>query len=144
MWDCSKEGKKTRVIDDNLNPLFYETLELDIEAESADLLPPFILDVWDKDFGSEGDFLARCMIPIQDSAHVFDKKKKTTEKPPRPQWHGCKLSPGSPDCGQILVSFSIVDSDFNYQVPLNYMSLKKEVPTDDFIISMNILGLRDL
>jgi hypothetical protein len=90
------------------------------------------------------DFLARCIIPIKDSAHAVDDDNKDSQKITRPKWHGCKLTPTSPDCGEILVSFSIVADDFNYKIPLNYVSLKEEVDFQEFTVSLNILGLRDL
>jgi hypothetical protein len=40
----------TKIIHGNLNPQFYECMELDIEVrDPADLksYPPFIVDVWD-------------------------------------------------------------------------------------------------
>jgi hypothetical protein len=43
-----------------------------------------------------------------------------------------------------LVSFSIVEDDFSYKIPLNYMNLKDEVDFQDFTVGINILGLRDL
>jgi hypothetical protein len=52
-FDTENEGdsmKKTRVIEDNLNPLFYECLELEYEVRDINDLnsyPPFIIDVWD-------------------------------------------------------------------------------------------------
>jgi Ca2+-dependent lipid-binding protein len=32
LWDTTAEEKRTRVIEDNNNPLFYETLELTMET----------------------------------------------------------------------------------------------------------------
>jgi len=142
IWDQSKEKKKTKMIEDNLNPLFYQTIELSVEAASIETLPPFILDIYDYDTLGD-DFIARCMIPVTESAHAKDDDSKE-QFVPRPKWHGCKLKPESPDCGEILVSFSIVSDDFAYKVPLNYVSLKDEVDFQEFTVSLNILGLRDL
>jgi Ca2+-dependent lipid-binding protein len=47
IWDTEKDVKKTQTIEDNLNPLFYETLELAYEVNKIDEMPPFILDVYD-------------------------------------------------------------------------------------------------
>ena len=137
MWDTSKDVKKTKVIEDNLNPLFYETLELILEGSTVEELPPFILDVYDWDTLSN-DFIARCLIPIKDCAYSED------DVIPRPKWHPMKLTPSSPNCGEILVSFSIVEDDYTFKVPLNYVNLKEEVPFEEFTVSINILGLRDL
>jgi len=35
MWDMSKEFKKTQIMYDNCNPLYYETLELDYEVPNS-------------------------------------------------------------------------------------------------------------
>ena len=52
VWDMSTEQKKTEVIEDNNNPLYYQTLELEYEVKDPNELgsyPPFILDVYDQD-----------------------------------------------------------------------------------------------
>lgn len=67
-WDTTKEIKQTKVIDDNNNPLFYETMELTIECSKVDEMPPFILDVFDKDTLSS-DFICRSVITIKDAAY---------------------------------------------------------------------------
>ena len=49
-WDTVAEEKKTRVIEGNNNPLFYEVVELNYEVEDKDDLesyPPFIIDCYD-------------------------------------------------------------------------------------------------
>ena len=59
------------MIDDNNNPLFYETLELTIEADKIEEMPPFILDVYDKDLISD-DFIARSVIKVKDASFSED------------------------------------------------------------------------
>ena len=60
-----------------MNPLFYETLELNYEAMSETELPPFILDIYDDDtLGA--DFVSRCLIPIS------DVQFSTNDSVPRP------------------------------------------------------------
>lgn len=83
-------------------------------------MPPFLFDVYDWDMGPMGDdYIARCTIPITEAA--FSKDNEI----PRPKWHGCKLNADSPVCGEILCSFSVVEEDFNYKIPLSYVSLKE-------------------
>ena len=60
--------KRTKTIEDNLNPLFYECLELTFEANTVEEMPPFILDVWDWDLTGD-DYIARCLIPVKDSSY---------------------------------------------------------------------------
>jgi Ca2+-dependent lipid-binding protein len=82
-WDISSETKKTKVVEDNCNPLFYETLELDYEVDNVDDLysyPPFIFDVYDYDddlFDSTPDYLGRAVIEPEDCAIVMQKEFET-------------------------------------------------------------------
>lgn len=137
IWDSTQEEKKTKVIEDNTNPLFYETLELKFEATSLEDMPPIVCDVYDKDALSS-DFIARTLIPIKDAAISYD------EKFPTPKWHKCKLTPTSPAQGEILVSFAVVEFDFKFPSPYNKVNLAARVPREEFEIEINILGLRDL
>jgi hypothetical protein len=120
--------------------LFYETVELNYEANSIDDIPPFILDIYDKDFGLlEGDdFICRAIIPISEAS--FSEKDEI----PRPKWHSCRLKKGAPDCGQVLISFAIVEDDYNFKVPFKYVNLMETVQFDEYVIEINVLGLRDL
>ena len=100
-------------------------------------LPPFVMDIYDDD-ALGADFVCRSIIPIA------DLKFSTDDEVPRPEWFPCRLKPGAPQCGEILAAFSIVADDYNFKVPLKYMNLKENVPFEEFIININILGLRDL
>jgi len=85
-------------------------------------MPPFIVDVFDWDMGPlEDDYIARSIIPVTEAAISKD------DTIPKPKWHPCHLKPGTPACGEILISFSIVEDDYNYKVPLNYLDLKETV-----------------
>jgi hypothetical protein len=44
----------------------------------------------------------------------------------------------------VLVSFTVVEHDYPFKVPLNYVNLMETVEFDDYNIEINILGLRDL
>lgn len=81
VWDTGKKLQQTKFIEDNVNPLFYETLELVYEANKIDELPPFIFDVYDKDFNplDEDDFICRAIIPVSEAAVAFEK-----DEVPRP------------------------------------------------------------
>jgi len=86
-WDTVDEEKKTKVVDDNNNPLFYEVLELDYEVAAIDDLesyPPFIFDCYDHDdgvFDSTPDFLGRAIIEPEDCAlKMFDGNIKHLKK----------------------------------------------------------------
>jgi len=68
--------------------LFYETLELVYEANTIEDLPPFIFDIYDKDFNplDEDDFICRAVIPIKEAKVAFEE-----DRVPRPEWHKCRL-----------------------------------------------------
>jgi hypothetical protein len=50
-------------------------------------MPPFVLDVYDKDFVplDPDDFLGRAIIPISEAAVGFD------DVIPRPKWHPIRV-----------------------------------------------------
>ena len=69
VWDMSGKQKKTSVVEDNNNPTYYETLELEYEVrdiKDRKCYPPFILDVFDSDaenlLDRSDDYLARAVI----------------------------------------------------------------------------------
>lgn len=138
VWDTTNKEKKTIVIEDNNNPLFYETLELTMEASTIEDLPPFILDVYDKDSFSS-DFIARSVIPITEAAYNRD------DEICEPKWHKCKMTPQSPPQGEILVSFCVVDFDHSFiaRSPAD-VNLSAIVHREEYELDINILGLRDL
>ena len=130
------------MIDNNLNPLFYETLEVFIECNSIEEMPPIVLNVWDKDYGivDTNDFIGRAVIRLNDAAH------SNNDDIPEPRWHKVRMSFNEDEepMGEILVSFSVVEDDYNYKIPYNYVNLIKQVQFKDYEIELNILGLRDL
>jgi Ca2+-dependent lipid-binding protein len=82
IWDTTCSGKKfkrTEVVEDNCNPLFYECIELDYEVTNYDDLnsyPPFIFDIFDHDddlFDSTPDFMCRCIVEPEDCAILMEK-----------------------------------------------------------------------
>ena len=100
-----------------------------------------MLDIYDKDFDlldTTDDFICRAIIPVSE-AHVCYE-----DSVPKPKWHECRLKAGAPASGEILVSFSIVDADFNYKKTLKYMNLMETVNFNEYKIELNILGLRNL
>lgn len=118
--------------------MFYETLEINVETQpNIEDMPPFIFDIFDQDT-MYSDFIARCTVQVKDSHYSLD------DNIPEPKWHPCRLKTNSPKSGELLVSFSIVESDFNFKTPLNYLRLDRMVETAEYQIDLNILGLRDL
>lgn len=82
LWDTTAVEKKTRTIDDNNNPLFYETLELIMETgNDVEQMAPFIFDVYDYDTLGN-DFICRAVVPFKDAAVAIESDKIL-----KPKWH---------------------------------------------------------
>lgn len=160
IWDMSEgKPKKTQTIEDNVNPLYYEVVELDYEVRDIDDLssyPPFILDVFDEDqelLDSTDDFLARAIInpgaeKPEDRPVITQQKDfeidRHLEIPDVPKWHPLRFLPGEPKSGEILVSFAVSAIDYNYMHPVRSVDLASRVEFQEMDISMLILGLRQL
>lgn len=170
IWDTTANGKKykkTEIVEDNCNPLFYECVELEYEVtnyEDLESYPPFIFDLFDHDddlFKSTPDFLCRCIVEPEDCAILMEDDFKTCkthkqencemcaskneEIPKVPRWHPCYFSPGGPQCGELLVSFSVTSDDYRYAIQdPGDVDLASLVHTREFNVNMNILGMRKL
>lgn len=99
---------------------------MDYEVRDIDDLysyPPFIMDVFDEDddiMDSKDDFLARAIIEPEDCAIVKQsdfENDRGKEIPLKPRWHELRFMPGEPKSGDILVSFSVSQIDYNYLHP---------------------------
>ena len=44
----------------------------------------------------------------------------------------------------MLVSFSLVEDDYAYKVPITYLRLTEEIEYKEFSVEINVLGLRNL
>ena len=77
----------TRVIEDNVNPIFFEVLELYYDYEDMyNDAPPICLNIWDKDEMLDGDdFLGRCVVHLKDTSYSQD------DTIPEPKWHDIKM-----------------------------------------------------
>ena len=77
VWDTQTKKQKTKVCEDNTNPLFYEVIELEYEVadvENLESYPPFIFDIYDHDddlFDSTPDFMCRAIIEPEDCVIHF-------------------------------------------------------------------------
>lgn len=100
-------------------------------------MPPFILDVYDKDALSE-DFIGRCVIPLSSANHSSDDTIN------EPAWFACRVRPSAPAQGEILVSIQVNIFDYDFKVPVNRIRLQDTVETKEFQVDINFLGLRDL
>lgn len=89
---------RTSVVQDNLNPIFYETVDISFAFHEKEAPPPIVMDLYDSDKGealiglmdSKDDFLARAVVNLKD-ASIADFRKSQDDKylntPPKPKWH---------------------------------------------------------
>lgn len=142
---------QTIVVPDNLNPPWYQSVELSMEVlkeqKDADdfsfyFLPPFLLDVYDSDanpehYGKPGksDFLGRAVVqiirdpmdPNYTEVSVDDEVAK-----PLPKWYPIRMSQNLPKCGELLISFTIAkENDYNFRYNVNKTKLYKIVQQED-------------
>lgn len=154
-WDTLAQEKKTRVIEGNNNPLFYEVVELNYEVENPadpESYPPFIFDCYDRDsdlLDSTDDFIGRALIEPEDCALVTQKELEeanddelqlTTE----PRWHPFHPAPGEPTAGEVLVRFVVVEYDYAFKQSPQHVNLHEMVDTSEYNFSILVLGLRNL
>jgi hypothetical protein len=67
-----------------------------------DDMPPFVLDVWDKDNIVKDDLLGRAVIQVKNCSF-----SELNDEPSIPKWHPIRMSQGSQAQGEVLVSFFI-------------------------------------
>ena len=114
------------VIEDNNNPIFMSTLEVYSQFMHRDQAPPLILNIYDSDAGSmmdSDDFLGRAIIDLNDCS------LSEGDQIPDPRWHRLVMGTdkNAPAMGEILCSLALVEDDFNFKIPLNYMKLEEHI-----------------
>lgn len=121
---------ETRTIFDNVNPIFYEGIDILYEAGSHDELPPVICDLYDKDENLVGadseDFLARAIINLRNVTY------SDGDAVPRPTWYPLYFKKGGPVSGEVLLSFAVVADDYNFKKKIDHLKLYKEVKTNKY------------
>jgi hypothetical protein len=93
--------------------------------------PPVVLNIWDADDGildSDPDYLGRAVIYLKDASISEDNTI------PEPKWHPIRIgfNLNDPDCGEILVSFSMVETDYSFKTPISYLNLNDEIEYQDY------------
>ena len=151
IWNPEGEKYKTQVIEDSLNPIYLETIEMLYDMADLDTAPPIILNIWDKDedlLDSTDDYLGRAVIYLKDASSnlTMGEDEAYCNTMPKPKWHDIRVGfdETQPPCGQILVSFIIARDDFEFQTPAKYVDLDKMIPKKDYMLDINVLGLRNL
>ena len=115
------------------------------EANDLCDMPPIIADLYDMDISAIGtvdtDFLCRCLLYIEDLETYAEG-----EGVPRPKWYPCSFKKGGPMSGEILMSFAIVEDDFNFRHNPEKVNIIREagIKMKDYMVTINLLGLRNL
>ena len=130
----------TSIVSENNNPIFYNTIQSYFYWVELDWAPPIVLEIYDKDYGAfdSDDFIGRAVISLRDASVSYD------ESIPKPKWHNVKLgfNKNEPAMGQILVSFSILNPKEAFKNTI--YDIRLHPPCEDYEITINVLGLRDL
>jgi len=74
VWNPDNLDVRTSTIEDNLNPIFYQALEVGMEFHKKESAPPIILDLYDRDdelldLGGD-DYLGRAVIHLDEASLV--------------------------------------------------------------------------
>lgn len=78
---------------DSVNPIFFECIQTNYEANKLQDLPPCIIDCFDHDddfIGNSVDYLSRCTVDLQ---HETVGKG---DEVPMPKWYPCYFKKGGP------------------------------------------------
>ena len=156
VWNQEGDTKKnkTRTIEDSLNPIYFETKELLYDMADLDNAPPIVLNIWDSDADSlmDGDdYLGRAVVYLDEASSnlntdMVGDEDTLNNSVPRPKWEPIRMGfdEAAPPCGYVLCSFIIARDDYEFQTPAQYLKLSDYVPTKEYSLEINILGLRNL
>ena len=151
VWNPEGVEHKTKMIEDSLNPIYFQTIEILYDMVDMETAPPIILNIWDHDsalLDSTDDFLGRSVIYLKDASTNLDfgDDEEKCNDVPKPIWHDIRIGfdQNQPACGQVLCSFVVARDDFDFTTPAKYLKLEDYVPTKEYDLDINILGLRQL
>ena len=83
---------KTKIIEDSLNPIYFETVELLYDMADIENAPPIVFNIWDRDSGivDSDDYLGRSVIYLDEAASNLEDdeqdEKIRDNKVPKPRW----------------------------------------------------------
>lgn len=72
------------------------------------------------------DFLSRAVI------NIAEIKVSDGNGIPTPEWYKLYYKKGGPVSGEILLSFAVVDADYNFNKTLKHLKLEKEVEMKEY------------
>ncbi len=89
------KAQDTRVIFDNVNPIFYQALDLGYEANREEDMPPIIIDLFDMDVNTvtknSVEFLSRAVLSLEDILPYSTNDAIVT-----PKWYPLRFKKGGP------------------------------------------------
>lgn len=83
---------RTKIIEDSLNPIYFETVELLYDMADIENAPPIVFNIWDRDSGivDSDDYLGRSVIYLDEAASNLEDdeqdEKTRDNKVPKPRW----------------------------------------------------------
>lgn len=115
---------------ENLNPMWYRPMPLEIVCGDIEDAPPVIIYVYDYDKVGDNDLLGMCILTL-------DEASMNDPLPRKPKWYNLNMGKKGSELGEILVSFNMYTT-----TSIPHYNLVPEVI--DTTVEINVLGLRDL
>ena len=126
---------QTRVTEPTCNPLWYETVRVELQLpQPTPINTNILLRVYDMEAGDTvgGDqLIGKCYVPLLGVDKAF---------PPRPEWVPIFFDDPSDTRGELLCSFQLIAMEEMAKVPLNDIT----PPMRDVEVEVNVVGVRDL
>ena len=154
VWNQEGAPFRTKTIEDSLNPIYFETVEMLYDMADMENAPPIVLNIWDTDedwTDNSDDYLGRAVIYLDQASSnlntdLVGDEDALNNSIPKPKWEKIRMGfdDSQPPCGEVLVSFIIARDDFEFSTPAKYLQLSDSVPTKEYSLEINILGLRQL
>ena len=142
------------MIEDSLNPIYFETIEMLYDMADIESAPPIVFNIWDRDadlLDSTDDYLGRSVIYLDEASSNLNDPNQEDEdtmcnRVPKPRWEKIRMGfdESQPACGEVLCSFVIARDDFEFSTDARYLKLSDYVPTKEYNLEINVLGLREL
>jgi hypothetical protein len=174
VWNPLNNEAKTEVVADNLNPIFYQAIDVTMEFDSIQTAPPIVFRLWDRDESlldklggpkyDDDDYLGCTNIKLTDanivvmgrddkqefrnfSNVVFTQDENILNSIPKPKWHDVRFGfkDQLPAQGQVLCSFVLAEKDqFLFTTPSEHVNLSNEVKTSEYNVDIHVCRLRNL
>jgi hypothetical protein len=91
VWNPDSLELTTKVIDDSLNPIYFQTIEMLYDMADIDSAPPIVLNLWDRDgMLDSDDYLGRCTVYLPDAStnlklpEMENEEEKANNMIPKP------------------------------------------------------------